>query len=54
MDQFEKEVSNCLTGNDDLSRLATDFISKLLTENEKVLTEGFDDEQIFQQIEVWT
>lgn len=51
MDQFEKEVSNCLTGNDDLSRLATDFISKLLTENEKVLTEGFDDEQIFQQIE---
>ena len=51
---FEKLVTNCnlfLSGDTDLSELSTNLINNIKLTNE-IYTNGFDDEQIWQQIEV--
>lgn len=52
MEKLEESISSCLIGDEQLATISTKIISQLLTKTENILTDGFDDEQIFQQIEV--
>lgn len=51
MEKLEESISSCLIGDEQLATISTKIISQLLTKTENILTDGFDDEQIFQQIE---
>jgi len=52
MDQLEERISSCLIGSDQLTIISTDLFKNNLSKNKNILIDGFDDEQIFQQIEV--
>jgi len=51
MEKLESEIVSFLSGDDTLSQVSTTFISNLSSEKADILVDGFDDEQIFQQIE---
>ena len=52
MDEFENSIHNCLAGDEELTAISTRFFNILQEEESELLIENFDDEQIFQQIEV--
>ena len=51
MEEIENGIASFLIGSEELSLLATKLLPSL--SEDELLTDGFDDEQIFQQIEVW-
>ena len=51
MEEIENGIASFLIGSDELSLLATKLLQDL--SKKELLTDGFDDEQIFQQIEVY-
>ena len=51
MEEIENGIASFLIGSEELSLLATKLLPNL--SEDELLTDGFDDEQIFQQIEVW-
>ena len=51
MEKLESEIVSFLSGDDVLAQICTTFISNLSSEKADILVDGFDDEQIFQQIE---
>lgn len=52
MNEFENSIHNCLAGDEELTAISTRFFNILQEEESELLIENFDDEQIFQQIEV--
>ena len=52
MEEFESSIHNCLAGDEELTSISTRFFNILQDEENELLVENFDDEQIFQQIEV--
>ena len=52
MEEFESSIHNCLAGDEELTAISTRFFNILQDEENELLVENFDDEQIFQQIEV--
>ena len=50
MEEIENGIASFLIGSEELSLLATKLLPNL--SEDELLTDGFDDEQIFQQIAV--